>query len=98
MMLLLTLAPVVVLAEFLAVIVDFGIEQLGAPAALGGILVAILVLSPEGLTALHAALENQLQRRQCVSQIRAGHDRADHPGGNRSRDLHRPGDASVSTT
>jgi len=61
-MLLLTLAPVVVLAEFLAIMVDFGIEQLGAPAPLGGILVAILVLSPEGLTALHAALDNQLQR------------------------------------
>ena len=32
------------------------------PPALGGILVAILVLSPEGLTAFHAALANQLQR------------------------------------
>jgi Ca2+:H+ antiporter len=61
-MLILTLAPVVVLAEFLAIMVDFGIEQLGAPAPLGGILVAMLVLSPEGLTALRAALDNQLQR------------------------------------
>jgi Ca2+:H+ antiporter len=61
-MLILTLAPIVVLAEFLAIMVDYGIEQLGAPAPLGGILVAILVLSPEGLTALHAALDNQLQR------------------------------------
>ena len=58
----LVILPIVLLAEFLAVIVDFGIEDLGAPAALGGILVAILVLSPEGLTALHAALDNQLQR------------------------------------
>jgi Ca2+:H+ antiporter len=61
-MLLLTLAPVVALSTFLAVIVDFGIERLGAPAPLGGILIAILVLSPEGLTAFHAALANQLQR------------------------------------
>jgi len=61
-MLLLTLAPVVALSTFLAVIVDFGIEHLGAPAPLGGILIAILVLSPEGLTAFHAALANQLQR------------------------------------
>jgi Ca2+:H+ antiporter len=61
-MLILTLAPIVVLAEFLAIMVDYGIEQLGAPAPLGGILVAILVLSPEGLTALNAALDNQLQR------------------------------------
>ncbi|MGB6768706.1 MAG: calcium:proton antiporter, partial [Methyloceanibacter sp.] len=44
------------------IIVDFGIEHLGAPAPLGGILVAILVLSPEGLTAFHAALASQLQR------------------------------------
>jgi Ca2+:H+ antiporter len=62
LMLLLTLAPIVVLASFLAVIVDFWIEHLGAPAPLGGVLVAVLVLSPEALTALDAALANQLQR------------------------------------
>jgi Ca2+:H+ antiporter len=62
LMLVLTLAPIVALSTSLAVIVDFGIEHLGAPAPLGGILIAILVLSPEGLTAFHAALANQLQR------------------------------------
>ena len=61
-MLLLTLAPIVLLSEYLAVIVDLGIEQLKLPPELGGILIAVLVLSPEGLTALHAALDNQLQR------------------------------------
>ena len=61
-MLLLTLLPVVLLSEFLAIIVDFGIEDLDLPDALGGVLIAILVLSPEGLTAFHAALVNQLQR------------------------------------
>ncbi|MGZ5849982.1 MAG: calcium:proton antiporter [Methyloceanibacter sp.] len=61
-MLMLTLLPIVLLSEFLAVIVDLGIEQLGMPPELGGILIAILVLSPEGLTAMHAALANQLQR------------------------------------
>ena len=61
-MLLLTLAPVVLLSEFLAVIVDFGIEDLNLPDALGGVLIAILVLAPEGLTAFHAALVNHLQR------------------------------------
>ncbi len=61
-MLLLTLIPIVLLSEFLAVLVDLGIEQLGLPPELGGILIAVLVLSPEGLTALHAALDNQLQR------------------------------------
>ena len=61
-MLVLTLVPIVLLAQFLAVIVDFGIEDLALPDALGGVLIAILVLSPEGLTAFHAALVNQLQR------------------------------------
>jgi Ca2+:H+ antiporter len=61
-MLLLTLLPIVLLSHFLAIIVDFGIEDLGLPAPLGGIMIAILVLSPEGLTAFHAALANHLQR------------------------------------
>jgi Ca2+:H+ antiporter len=61
-MLLLTLLPIVLLSEFLAIIVDFGIEDLGLPAPLGGVMIAILVLSPEGLTAFHAALVNHLQR------------------------------------
>jgi Ca2+:H+ antiporter len=62
LMLLMTLAHIVALSTYLAVIVDFGIEHLGAPAPLGGILVAILVLSPEGLTAFHAALEPSAAR------------------------------------
>jgi Ca2+:H+ antiporter len=61
-MLLLTLLPIVLLSEFLAIIVDFGIEDLGMPVPLGGVMIAILVLSPEGLTAFHAALVNHLQR------------------------------------
>ncbi|HZP08847.1 calcium:proton antiporter [Methyloceanibacter sp.] len=61
-MLLLTLAPVLLLSEYLAIIVDFGLEGLGLPDALGGVMVALLVLSPEGLTAFHAALRNHLQR------------------------------------
>lgn len=61
-MLLLTLLPVVLLSEYLAVIVDFGIEDLSLPSPLGGVLIAVLVMAPEGLTAFHAALMNQLQR------------------------------------
>jgi Ca2+:H+ antiporter len=61
-MLLLTLIPVVALSEYLAVIVDFGIEDLGLPDPLGGLVIAVLVLAPEGLTAFHAALANHLQR------------------------------------
>jgi Ca2+:H+ antiporter len=56
------LLPVVVLSKKLAVPINLGITVLGAPPALGGFIVAVLVLSPEGLGAIHAALENQLQR------------------------------------
>lgn len=61
-LLVLTLLPVVLLSEKLAEVIDFGIEKLHAPTTLGGILIAILILSPEGLTAFQAARHNQLQR------------------------------------
>ena len=61
-MLVVTLLPVVLLAKPLARLLDHGIEELHAPTALGGILIAILVLSPEGLTSYQAARRNQLQR------------------------------------
>lgn len=60
--LVLTLLPVVLLSKPLANVIDYGIEELRAPAALGGVLIAILVLSPEGLTSFQAARRNQLQR------------------------------------
>ena len=34
----------------------------GAPVALGGVLIALIVFTPEGMSALRAALDNQLQR------------------------------------
>jgi Ca2+:H+ antiporter len=60
--LLIAMVPVVLLAEELARYVDHGIEKLGAPTALGGIFVAALVLSPDALGSLRAALANRLQR------------------------------------
>lgn len=61
-MLILCLLPVVILAEYLGEIVNYGIEDLGLPDALGGVLIAVLVLTPEGLSAFSAALSNRLQR------------------------------------
>ncbi len=61
-LLILTLAPIVLLSKKFAVLVDHGIETLGAPGALGGLAVAILVLSPEGFAAYRAAAANRLQR------------------------------------
>jgi Ca2+:H+ antiporter len=56
------LVCVVALAEEIALPIDHGIEVLHAPAALGGFLVAALILSPESLSATRAALANELQR------------------------------------
>jgi Ca2+:H+ antiporter len=56
------LLPLVVLSKQLAVPINHGIEVLHSPPALGGFLVAVLILSPESLGAARAALANQLQR------------------------------------
>jgi Ca2+:H+ antiporter len=56
------LLPVVILSKQLAVPIDYGISVLRAPSALGGFLVAVLILSPESFAAVRAALANQLQR------------------------------------
>jgi len=58
----LSMLPIVLLSKSMAKIVDHGIHTLGAPQALGGFLIAILVLSPEGMSAIKAALANRLQR------------------------------------
>ncbi|MGB5832906.1 MAG: calcium:proton antiporter [Thiohalocapsa sp.] len=62
LMLLAYIIPVVLLAKQLAVPIDYGIETLGLPAALGGFIVAALVLTPEAISGVGAALANRLQR------------------------------------
>lgn len=54
--------PVALLAEHLAVPVDYLLETLHAPAALGGVIVAVLVATPEAIGAVRAAGANNLQR------------------------------------
>ena len=56
------LALVIFLAEKLAILLDHGIDVLGAPPALGALAVAILVLAPEGLSGIQAARANRMQR------------------------------------
>lgn len=53
---------VILLAKSLAIPIDGTVGLLGAPAALGGLIVAILILAPEAVGAVKAALNNQLQR------------------------------------
>ena len=56
------LVAVILLAEKFAIPLDVSIERFGMPQALGGAIVAALVLAPEALSALQAALGNRLQR------------------------------------
>lgn len=61
------LVLVVLLAKKIAVPINYGIEVLHAPAALGGLLVSVIVLSPESMSAIRAALDNRMQR--CVNLL-----------------------------
>jgi Ca2+:H+ antiporter len=54
--------PLVVLAKQMAEPLDALVERVGAPVALGGFVMALLVLTPESLAAIRAARANQLQR------------------------------------
>ena len=54
--------PVVYLAEWLAHPVDFVTETLHGPDALSGLVIALLVATPEAIGAVRAALANKLQR------------------------------------
>lgn len=56
------MVPVAVLAELMALPMDYFIETLRAPVALGGLALAVLVASPEALGAVRAAIDNKLQR------------------------------------
>jgi Ca2+:H+ antiporter len=56
------LIVVILLAEKFAIPLDNSIERFGMPQAFGGAIVAALVLAPEALSAIQAAVKNRLQR------------------------------------
>jgi Ca2+:H+ antiporter len=60
-LLLIALVAVVGLAKALTPAVEFAVGRVGAPKPVVGIIIATLVLLPEGLTALKAARANRLQ-------------------------------------
>lgn len=62
LLLLAYMGPLVTLTQHLAVPIDFTTRVLGAPVALAGFMIAALVLAPESLGAVRAALANDLQR------------------------------------
>lgn len=61
-LLLLYIIPIVLLSKKIAVPIEFSVSNLGAPPALVGLLVAAIILAPESMSSVRAALANQLQR------------------------------------
>ena len=61
-LMILFLGTTILLAEKLAVTLNTGLETFGLPPALGALLIAILVLVPEGVGAIKSALANEVQR------------------------------------
>jgi Ca2+:H+ antiporter len=60
-LLLVALVVVVGLAKTLSPRIEAAVETAGAPAAFVGIIIAMVVLLPEGVSAIRAALANRLQ-------------------------------------
>jgi Ca2+:H+ antiporter len=61
-MLFVYIVPFVALSKQIGVPINHAISVLRAPPELAGLLISVLILAPESLTAVRAALANQLQR------------------------------------
>ncbi|WP_243076620.1 calcium:proton antiporter [Microbacterium sp. SS28] len=60
--LVLTMVPIVLLSHDMATLLDDGLSRAGAPVALAGVLIAMIVFLPESITAIRAALGGEAQR------------------------------------
>lgn len=60
-MLMVALVTVVLSAKMISPTIKAGLAAIGAPAAMLGILIALLVLAPEGVAAVRASMKNRLQ-------------------------------------
>lgn len=61
-LLVITVIPIVLLSHDMASLLDDGLGRVGAPVALAGVLIAMIVFLPESLTAVRAALSGEGQR------------------------------------
>lgn len=61
-LLLINILPIIILSKSLAKVLDYGIAATGAPPSLGGVIIAMLVFTPEGISALQAIRRDQLTR------------------------------------
>lgn len=57
-----TVVPIVVLSHDMAALLDDGLSRMGAPVALSGLLIALIVFMPETLTTVRAAWMGEGQR------------------------------------
>ena len=57
-----TVVPIVLLSHDMAALLDDGLGRLGAPIALSGILIAMIVFLPETITTVRAAHTGEIQR------------------------------------
>lgn len=61
-LLIVTVLPIVLLSHDMATLLDDGLDRIGAPVALSGILIAMIVFLPESITSVRAALNGEIQR------------------------------------
>jgi Ca2+:H+ antiporter len=61
-LLIVTVIPIVLLSHDMATLLDDGLGRIGAPIALAGVLIALIVFLPESITAVRAALAGEVQR------------------------------------
>lgn len=54
--------PVLLLGKYLTSLLDYASDNLGTPPALGGVILALIVVSPKMISAIKAGLANQPQR------------------------------------
>jgi Ca2+:H+ antiporter len=62
LVLVLGVVPILLMGKYLTTLLDFASERLGAPPALGGVILALIVVSPKMISAIKAGLANQPQR------------------------------------
>lgn len=60
--LVLTVIPIVLLSHDMAALLDIGLDRMGAPVALSGVLIAMIVFLPETITTIRAAWGGEMQR------------------------------------
>lgn len=57
-----SVVPILLMGKYLTTLLDFGSSKLGTPPALGGIILALIVISPKMISAVKAGIANQPQR------------------------------------